>query len=195
MHQHKPVLGKDGNPVRPCEGLWDRATHEALNRVILHRMVPWTRNSHREYLLTKIALCGQCHTMLHGAPDQTDLAAAAAQPHAVSADLALMRVQQPAEPDLGCHVIVPLAGGYRLALRAWGFHPAPYLDVPDVPDEVSAQAVARFLSGREGYAHLRVPLGVAHPPRRPRARAGRSLADAPLRRIDAARQNLPPLTQ
>lgn len=58
-----------------------------------------------------------------------------------------MRVQQAAEPDLGCHMIVPLASGYRLALRAWGFHPTLYLDVPD---EVSAQAVARFLSGREG---------------------------------------------
>ncbi|MGW0854519.1 hypothetical protein [Streptomyces sp. NPDC002690] len=37
MHQHKPVLGKDGNPVRLCEGLWDRATHEALKKAILNR--------------------------------------------------------------------------------------------------------------------------------------------------------------
>jgi len=154
-------------------------------------MVPWTRNSNREYLLTKIALCGQCHTRLYGAPDQTDRAAAAAQPHSFSLDLARMRVQQPVEPDLGCHVIVPLASGYRLALRAWGFHPTLYLDVPD---EVSAQAVARFLAGREG-SPISVCRWVAHPPRRPRARAGRSLVDAPLWRIDAARQNLPPLTQ
>ncbi|MGW7096000.1 hypothetical protein [Streptomyces sp. NPDC054874] len=62
-----------------------------------------------------------------------------------------MRVQQPVEPDLGCHVIVPLASGYRLAFRAWGFHHILYLDVPD---EVSAQA-ARGSSGREGQAHLR----------------------------------------
>jgi hypothetical protein len=82
-----------------------------------------------------------------------------------------MRVQQPAEPDLGCHVIVPLASGYRLALRAGGFHPTLHLDVPD---EVSAQAVARFLSGREGYAHLRVPSGGASAPQA--ARQGRQVA-------------------
>lgn len=192
MHQHKPVLGKDGNPVRPCEGLWDRATHEALNRVILHRMVPWTRNSHREYLLTKIALCGQCHTMLYGTPDQTDLAAAAAQPHAVFRRLG--SDARSAAGGAGSRVSRDCSARRRLPVGAPGLG-FPSRPVPDVPDEVSAQAVARSLSGREGYAHLRVPLGVAHPPRRPRARAGRSLADAPLQRIDAARQNLPPLTQ
>lgn len=65
MHQNKPVLGKDGNPVRLCEGLWDRATHEALKRVMLNRKAPWTRHSNREYLLTEIALCEQCHTRLY----------------------------------------------------------------------------------------------------------------------------------
>lgn len=65
MHQKKPVLAKDGSPVRLCEGLWDRATHEALKNVILNRKAPWTRHSNREYLLTTIALCGQCHTRLY----------------------------------------------------------------------------------------------------------------------------------
>ncbi|MFF8447774.1 hypothetical protein ACF06Q_08735 [Streptomyces leeuwenhoekii] len=74
-------------------------------------------------------------------------------PTAFAADLARMRAQQPAEPDLGGHVIVPLASGHRLALPAWGPHPTRFLDVPD---EVEAQAAARFLSARDGYAHLRI---------------------------------------
>lgn len=74
-------------------------------------------------------------------------------PTAFAADLARMRAQQPADPDLGGHVIVPLASGHRLALPAWGPHPTRFLDVPD---EVEAQAAARFLSARDGYAHLRI---------------------------------------
>lgn len=63
MHRNTPVLGRgDGHPVRLCEGLWDRATHEALRSAILSRKAPWTRRSNREYLLTTVALCGQCHT-------------------------------------------------------------------------------------------------------------------------------------
>ncbi|WP_103502283.1 recombinase family protein [Streptomyces sp. SM14] len=66
MHRNKPVLGRgDGHPVRLCEGLWDRATHEALRSAILSRKAPWTRRSNREYLLTTVALCGQCHTRLY----------------------------------------------------------------------------------------------------------------------------------
>lgn len=74
-------------------------------------------------------------------------------PTPFATDVARMHLQRPAEPDLGCHVIVPLASGHRLALPAWGFHPTRHIDVPD---EISAQAAARFLSGREGYAHLRI---------------------------------------
>ncbi|MFD9813528.1 recombinase family protein [Streptomyces sp. NPDC059080] len=33
MHQGKPVIDQHGHPVRLCEGLWDRTTHEALKRV------------------------------------------------------------------------------------------------------------------------------------------------------------------
>ncbi len=66
MHRNKPVLGReDGHPVRLCEGLWDRATHEALRSAILSRKAPWARRSNREYLLTTVALCGQCHTRLY----------------------------------------------------------------------------------------------------------------------------------
>lgn len=62
--QARPRQG-DGHPVRLCEGLWDRATHEALRSAILSRKAPWTRRSNREYLLTTVALCGQCHTRLY----------------------------------------------------------------------------------------------------------------------------------
>ncbi|MFB7327420.1 recombinase family protein [Streptomyces sp. NPDC056190] len=65
MHRNKPVLERDGNPVKLCEGLWDRATHEALKKAVLDRKVPWTRHSNRDYLLTYVALCGQCHTRLY----------------------------------------------------------------------------------------------------------------------------------
>ncbi|WP_234320670.1 zinc ribbon domain-containing protein [Streptomyces sp. NRRL B-1381] len=66
MHRDRPVLGRgDGHPVRFCEGLWDRATHEALRSAILSRKAPWIRRSNREYLLTTVALCGQCHTRLY----------------------------------------------------------------------------------------------------------------------------------
>ncbi|WTD06785.1 recombinase family protein [Streptomyces albidoflavus] len=66
MHQKQPVLGKeDGKPVRLCEGLWDRGTHEALKSAVLARKAPWARHSNRDYLLTQVALCGLCHTRLY----------------------------------------------------------------------------------------------------------------------------------
>ncbi|MFD6150279.1 recombinase family protein [Streptomyces sp. NPDC060243] len=66
MHQKKPVLSmEDGGPVRLCEGLWNRATHEALKAAVHRRKAPWSRHSNREYLLTTVALCGQCHTRLY----------------------------------------------------------------------------------------------------------------------------------
>ncbi|GHI29111.1 recombinase family protein [Streptomyces daghestanicus] len=66
MHRNKPVLSReDGNPVKLCEGLWDRATHEALKTAVSNRKATWIRRSNREYLLTNVALCGQCHTRLY----------------------------------------------------------------------------------------------------------------------------------
>ncbi|MCX5535106.1 recombinase family protein [Streptomyces sp. NBC_00006] len=64
MHQHRPVIGADGNLIRLCEGLWDRATHEALKRALSARNMP-TRRSNQPYLLTGVALCGQCHNRLY----------------------------------------------------------------------------------------------------------------------------------
>ncbi|MFD6425266.1 recombinase family protein [Streptomyces sp. NPDC060198] len=37
MHKSRPVIGSDGHPIRIAEPLWDRATHEALRRVIKQR--------------------------------------------------------------------------------------------------------------------------------------------------------------
>ncbi|MFE7837519.1 recombinase family protein [Streptomyces sp. NPDC057474] len=66
MHAGKPVIGKDGNPVRLCEGLWDRQTHEALKQALIPRKTPWVgRRSNRAYMLTEMALCGQCHNRLY----------------------------------------------------------------------------------------------------------------------------------
>lgn len=66
MHQKKPVIGEDGNPVRLCEGLWDRGTHEQLKRVLTPSQTPFRgRKSTSSYLLTEVALCGQCHTRLY----------------------------------------------------------------------------------------------------------------------------------
>jgi len=73
-------------------------------------------------------------------------------PTLFAADLQMHSQQEP-EPGLGGHVIVPLASGHRLALPAWGLRPTRYLDVPD---ETEAQAAARFLSARDGYAQLRI---------------------------------------
>lgn len=168
-----------------------RDAREALKKVLLHRMVTWTRDSNREYLLTEIALCGRCHTRLYGAPDQTDLAAAAAQPHS---DF----------PRLGSDVRSAAGGaGSRVSrdcsARQWLPVGAPGLGIPSHPVPRRARrglgpGRARFLSGREGQAHLRVPLGGASAPQA--ARQGRQVAcRRPIWRIDAARQNLPPLTQ
>ncbi|WP_328869671.1 recombinase family protein [Streptomyces sp. NBC_00287] len=63
MHQHKPVIDRQGNPVRLCEGLWDRRTHEALKGAIYSRPMSH-RRSNRPYLLTELAICGNCHNRL-----------------------------------------------------------------------------------------------------------------------------------
>ncbi|MFD0165810.1 recombinase family protein [Streptomyces decoyicus] len=69
MHNGKPVIDQEGNLVRLCEGLWDRATHEVLKKVLTASATSWKgRRSNRSYLLTEVALCGQCH---HGPYTQT----------------------------------------------------------------------------------------------------------------------------
>lgn len=66
MHKGKPVIGKDGHPVRLCEGLWDRATHEALQKALAPYRMNWKgRRTNREYLLTQVAVCGQCGNRLY----------------------------------------------------------------------------------------------------------------------------------
>ncbi|WP_323371398.1 recombinase family protein [Streptomyces katsurahamanus] len=66
MHRKRPVIDQDGNPVRLCEGLWDRSTHEALKRCLEARDTPFKgRHSGREYLLTEVALCGLCGNRLY----------------------------------------------------------------------------------------------------------------------------------
>ncbi|KIF73285.1 hypothetical protein QR77_03495 [Streptomyces sp. 150FB] len=37
MHKNKPVIDQEGNPVRLCQGLWDRATHDALKKALVPR--------------------------------------------------------------------------------------------------------------------------------------------------------------
>ncbi|MDJ1136292.1 recombinase family protein [Streptomyces iconiensis] len=66
-HRHQPVLDPQGNPVRICEGLWDRTTHEALSRALQAgetRFKGSPRQSNRPYLLTALAYCGHCHNRL-----------------------------------------------------------------------------------------------------------------------------------
>ncbi|WP_328382426.1 hypothetical protein OHS81_03865 [Streptomyces sp. NBC_00400] len=66
MHNGKPVIDQEGNPVRVCEGPWDRATPEALKKVLTAGATPWKgRRTNRSYLLTEVALCGQCHNRVY----------------------------------------------------------------------------------------------------------------------------------
>ncbi|QDY75661.1 hypothetical protein [Streptomyces qinzhouensis] len=66
MHRRRPVIDQDGNPVRLCEGPWDRSTHEALKHCPEVRDTPFKgRRSGREYLLTEVALCGLCGNRLY----------------------------------------------------------------------------------------------------------------------------------
>jgi DNA invertase Pin-like site-specific DNA recombinase len=59
VHQRKPVIDRTGNPVRLCEGLWNRATHNALKEALRAGDTPYRgRRSNRSYLLTEVALCG-----------------------------------------------------------------------------------------------------------------------------------------
>ncbi|MFC4611230.1 recombinase family protein [Streptomyces maoxianensis] len=73
MHGGKPVIDQEGNPVRLCEGLWNRATHEALKRALAPSETPWAgRRSNRDYMLTEVALCGQCHNRLYTQTSATE---------------------------------------------------------------------------------------------------------------------------
>ncbi|MFF3380512.1 zinc ribbon domain-containing protein [Streptomyces sp. NPDC002680] len=63
MHNGKPVIDRQGEPVRLCEGLWDRRTHDALKKALFSRQMP-SRRSNRPCLLTEIALCGNCRNRL-----------------------------------------------------------------------------------------------------------------------------------
>lgn len=66
MHQSKPVIDRGGNPIRLCEGLCDRPTHEALKKALVPRRTPWIgRRTNRDYMLTELAQCGQCHNRLY----------------------------------------------------------------------------------------------------------------------------------
>ncbi|MEU8617323.1 DUF6302 family protein [Streptomyces sp. NPDC048623] len=78
-------------------------------------------------------------------------------PTPFAADLAGMHGEA-LQPGAGRWVIVPLLSGYRLAGPAGGLHRTRHLDVPD---QEAANAAARFLSGRPGFA----PLWIAKPPR------------------------------
>ncbi|MFF4855419.1 hypothetical protein ACFY2N_11035 [Streptomyces rubiginosohelvolus] len=65
VHQGKPVIDRTGNSVRLCEGLWNRTTHNALKEVLRAGDTPYRgRKTNRSYLLTEVALCGQCHNRL-----------------------------------------------------------------------------------------------------------------------------------
>jgi hypothetical protein len=60
------LIDRDGNPMRLCEGVWDRPAHEALKKALVPRRTPWIgRRANRPYMLTELALCGQCHNRLY----------------------------------------------------------------------------------------------------------------------------------
>ncbi|WTS35791.1 recombinase family protein [Streptomyces sp. NBC_00111] len=76
IHKGRAVIGENGHPVRIAEPLWDRATHEALVRVIKQRGAnhPHGERIHSYgHLLTGLAFRGQCHGRLKGssAPSQS----------------------------------------------------------------------------------------------------------------------------
>ncbi|MFF0557891.1 recombinase family protein [Streptomyces sp. NPDC004266] len=51
VHQGKPVIDRAGKPVRLCEGLWNRTTHNALKEALRARDTPFRgRKSNRPYL-------------------------------------------------------------------------------------------------------------------------------------------------
>ncbi|MFD4374815.1 hypothetical protein [Streptomyces sp. NPDC058486] len=79
-------------------------------------------------------------------------------PTPFAADLAGLYDEGPQPAVVGRWVIVPLLSGYRLVSPVSGLHRARHLHVPG---QEAADAAARFLSGRAGFA----PLWITQPSR------------------------------
>jgi DNA invertase Pin-like site-specific DNA recombinase len=70
MHGGRPVIGADGRPVRTCEPLWDRATHDAL----VAKTAPKREGSRAPksfYMLSGRSFCGNCGARLYVAGRST----------------------------------------------------------------------------------------------------------------------------
>lgn len=68
IHGGRPVLGRDGHPVRLCEGLWDRPTRDKLLTACVPKRSKeqlGTRAPKGTRLLSGIAVCGNCGRRLH----------------------------------------------------------------------------------------------------------------------------------
>jgi site-specific DNA recombinase len=67
-HSGRPVLGKDGHPVRLCEGLWDRPTRDQLVKACARKRTGeqiGRRAPKGTRLLSGVAVCGNCGRNLH----------------------------------------------------------------------------------------------------------------------------------
>jgi len=63
MHQGRPVIGKEGHPVRLAPPLWDRATRDQLITATAPKRVssrPRTRAPKGTHLLSGLGYCGNC---------------------------------------------------------------------------------------------------------------------------------------
>ncbi|WP_405686430.1 recombinase family protein [Streptomyces sp. NBC_01387] len=64
MHKGRPVIGRDGHPVRLAPPMWDRATRDAL----IEKTAPKQekpRTPKGKYLLSGISFCGNCGQKAH----------------------------------------------------------------------------------------------------------------------------------
>jgi DNA invertase Pin-like site-specific DNA recombinase len=64
IHDGRPVLGADGEPVRLAEPLWDRATHDALAAKLKPRR-DGARTQKGTHLLSGLGFCGTCGRRLY----------------------------------------------------------------------------------------------------------------------------------
>ncbi|MFI0940279.1 recombinase family protein [Streptomyces sp. NPDC021020] len=64
IHDGRPVIGPDGEPVRLAEPLWDRATHDALVEKLRPRR-DGARTQKGTHLLSGLAFCGACGRRLY----------------------------------------------------------------------------------------------------------------------------------